>query len=129
MTTPAQPVPPAEPQPAPPPARGGKRRQITVLLSLVALLGLLLGLAWFFNRDQAINAKAGDCLHDLGHDKLKIVACGSADADFVVLGKVTDQPQTFSPFSSVCDPFAGTTNTYWQGVQGKNGDLLCIKKN
>ncbi|MEU7867517.1 hypothetical protein [Dactylosporangium sp. NPDC049140] len=144
MTTPAQPEPqpqpeapaaaPFEGQPAPgqpaPPVRSGKRRQITILLSLVVLLGVLLGLAWFFNRDAATNANVGDCLHNPGDDKLKIVKCDSADADYSVLGKISgkDQSEATSPFTSVCDQWPDSTNTFWQGEAGKKGDVLCLKK-
>ncbi|WP_426503777.1 LppU/SCO3897 family protein [Dactylosporangium sp. McL0621] len=144
MTTPAQPEPqpqpeapaaaPFEGQPAPgqsaPPVRSGKRRQITILLSLVVLLGVLLGLAWFFNRDAATNANVGDCLHNPGDDKLKIVKCDSTDADYTVLGKISgkDQSEATSPFTSVCDQWPDSTNTFWQGESGKKGDVLCLKK-
>jgi hypothetical protein len=150
MTTPAQSGPPAEQQPqpqvpaaapfaapgqapgdapAPAPAKGGKRRQVTILLSLVVLLGVLLGLAWFFNRDAATNANVGDCLHNPGDDKLKIVKCDSSDADFTVLGKISDklQSEATSPFTSVCSQWPDSTNTFWQGESGKKGDVLCLK--
>jgi hypothetical protein len=116
--------------PAQPQASGkGKRRQITVLLGLVVLLGVLLGLAWFFNRDAALNAKVGDCLHQTAPDELKIVKCDDANAQFSVLGKVGGKEQIESTISitSVCDQWPDTTNTYWQGVQGKKGDVLCLK--
>ncbi|GAA2379421.1 LppU/SCO3897 family protein [Dactylosporangium salmoneum] len=121
MTTPAE--------PAAPQAKPGKRRQITILVGLVVLLGVLLGAAWFFNRDAALNAKVGDCLHQVGSDELKIVQCDSTDADFSVLGKVgdKDQSEATSPFSTVCQQWSDTTNTYWQGEKGKKGDVLCLK--
>ncbi|MFI5910112.1 hypothetical protein [Dactylosporangium sp. NPDC051541] len=126
-------MPPGQPSPIPgaSPAvgKGGKRRQVTILLSLVVLLGVLLGLAWFFNRDAATNANVGDCLHNPGDDKLKIVKCDSADADYKVLGKVADKEQTeaTSPFTSVCDQWPDSTNTFWQGESGKKGDVLCLQ--
>ncbi|WP_433075668.1 LppU/SCO3897 family protein [Dactylosporangium sp. CA-052675] len=142
MTTPAQPEPEPPPQPQAPahdpmpgqpavaaPASSGKRRQVTILLSLVVLLGALLGAAWYFNRDAAMNANVGDCLHNPGDDKLKIVKCDGGDADFVVLGKVSGKAQSeaTSPFTSVCDQWPDSTNTFWQGEQGKKGDVLCLK--
>jgi hypothetical protein len=118
MTTPAQPQ-----------AKGGKRRQVTILLALVVLLGALLGAAWFFNRDAALNAKVGDCLHQVDADTLKVVACTSAEAKFEVLGKIggKTQSEATGPFSKVCEQWADSTNTYWQGEQGKKGDVLCLK--
>ncbi|WP_432971940.1 LppU/SCO3897 family protein [Dactylosporangium sp. CA-233914] len=142
MANPAQPEPQPQPQPAIPPQPGtqpglppeaqpqvkggGKRRQVTILVTLVVVLGVLLGLAWFFNRDAAMNANIGDCLHNPGDDNLKIVKCDSADAEYEVLGKVVDQPRT-TPFSSVCDRWPDATNSFWQGEEGKNGDVLCLK--
>jgi hypothetical protein len=116
-------------QSAPPQATGGKRRQITILLALVVLLGALLGLAWFFNRDAPLNAKVGDCLHQVDADTLKIVKCESAEANFSVLGKVggKEQSEATSPFSKVCDQWQDSTAAYWQGERGKKGDVLCLK--
>ncbi|WP_433617759.1 LppU/SCO3897 family protein [Dactylosporangium sp. CA-139114] len=142
MTTPAQPEPDPPLQPTAPvhdpmpgqpavaaPPRSGKRRPVTILLSLVVLLGVLLGAAWYFNRDAAANANVGDCLHDPGDSKLKIVKCDGGDADFVVLGKVSGKKQSEAtgPFTSVCDQWPDSTNTFWQGEQGKQGDVLCLK--
>ncbi|GAA3285097.1 hypothetical protein Dvina_34425 [Dactylosporangium vinaceum] len=111
-------------------AAAGRRRQVVILLALVGLLGLLLGMAWYFNRDAATNANVGDCLHDPGDQKLKIVKCGGADADYTVLGKVSgkDQREAISPFSSVCRQWPDSTNSYWQGEEGRKGDVLCLRK-
>ncbi|GAA3453069.1 hypothetical protein GCM10018962_49020 [Dactylosporangium matsuzakiense] len=111
-------------------AAAGRRRQVVILLALVGLLGLLLGMAWYFNRDAATNADVGDCLHDPGDQKLKIVKCDGADADYTVLGKVSgkDQREAISPFSSVCRQWPDSTNSYWQGEEGKKGDVLCLRK-
>ncbi|WP_432824956.1 LppU/SCO3897 family protein [Dactylosporangium sp. CA-092794] len=124
---PVAPVPPVAPAPQ---ARGGKRRQITILVTLLVVLAVLGGLGWFFSRDAAGNAKAGDCLHQTGENSVKIVDCTSADADFTVLGKVADKDEIESTIgiSSVCDPWPDTTSVYWEGEQGKKGDVLCLQK-
>ncbi|WP_433044183.1 LppU/SCO3897 family protein [Dactylosporangium sp. CS-033363] len=138
MTTPEQPLQQPEPPQAPPsgpaapgvaPATKGKGRQITILVGLVVVLGVLLGAAWFFNRDAALNANVGDCLHNPGDDKLTIVKCDSADAQYSVLGKVSGKTQIESTngFSTVCDQWPDTTDTFWQGKQGEKGDVLCLK--
>ncbi|MEV6930522.1 hypothetical protein AB0M46_39395 [Dactylosporangium sp. NPDC051485] len=121
MTTPAE--------PAAPPAKPGKRRQIRILVGIVVLLGVLLGAAWFFNRDAALNAKVGECLHQVGSDQLRIVPCDSAEADFTVLGKIgdKDQSEASSPFSTVCQQWSDTTSMYWQGEKGSRGDVLCLR--
>lgn len=115
--------------PAQPQVKKGKGRQVTVLLILVVVLGVLLGLAWYFNRDAAMNANAGDCLHQTGPNDVKIVKCDSADAEFTVLGKVGGKEEIESTVSvtTVCDQWPDTTNTYWQGKQGEKGDVLCLK--
>ncbi|WP_433203679.1 LppU/SCO3897 family protein [Dactylosporangium sp. CS-047395] len=144
MTTPAQPDQPLQ-QPEPPqspqapatgpavpgtaPAPKGKGRQVTILVGLVVLVGVLLGAAWFFNRDAAVNANVGDCLHNPGDDKLTIVKCDSADAQYSVLGKASGKTQIESTngFTTVCDQWPDTTDTFWQGKQGEKGDVLCLK--
>ena len=98
--------------------------------STLKTFGVSFGAAWYFNRDAALNAKVGDCLHQEGADTLKIVKCDSADANFTVLGKIggKDQSEATSPFTSVCDQWKDTTNTYWQGKKGEKGDVLCLKQ-
>ena len=140
MTTPAQPAQPAQPdqpgfaappvQPGPPVPPAKPKRRFTGLIVLIVLVVVIGGLAWFFNRDAALNANIGDCLHQTGPNELKIVKCDSADANFTVLGKVSGKEQIESTISitSVCDQWKDTTTTYWQGKQGEKGDVLCLKE-
>jgi hypothetical protein len=97
------------------------------LLAVVAIA--VIGGGWYFNRDAALNAKAGDCVHQSGANDLKIVKCDAADADFKVVGKVDDKPESVAmgADSTVCEAFAETTNVYWEGKKGKNGDVLCLQ--
>ncbi|WP_345128194.1 LppU/SCO3897 family protein [Dactylosporangium darangshiense] len=140
MTTPdAQPPapqeqPPLQPPfaPPPPPAKsGGAGKRILIILGvLVVLCGGIGVAAYFATRNAPLNAKVGDCLHQKGENELAIVKCDTADADFEVLGKVGDKPQSEvnDPFTKVCDQWPDTTNTYWEGTEGKNGSALCLKK-
>jgi hypothetical protein len=113
------------PQPKP-----GKGRQVIVLAVLVVLLALCGGAVWFATRDAATNAKVGDCMQQTGTNTLKIVKCDSPDAGFKVVGRVEGKEQIESTISisSVCDQWQETTNTYWEGEQGKKGNVLCLAK-
>ena len=125
MTAPTPPPPPA---PTPP---RGKRRQVIVLVVVLVLLGVCLGGAWFFTRDAATNAKVGDCMQQTGTNELKIVKCDDPNAGFKVVGRAEGKEQIESTISvtSVCDQWKDeTTNTYWEGEQGKKGTVLCLSK-
>ncbi|MGI5242444.1 LppU/SCO3897 family protein [Dactylosporangium sp. CA-139066] len=136
MTTPdAQPQPPqqqppvgqppmgqppmAPPQPA---KKGGAGLRIIIAIVVLVVIG---GGVWFFNRDAALKANVGDCLHQKGANDLAIVKCDSADADFSVLGKVENKRETET--DAACDQFQDATNTYWEGESGKEGTVLCLK--
>jgi hypothetical protein len=111
-----------------PQRRASKTRQFVVLGILVLLLAGLLGAAWWFNRDAAGKAKAGDCVHEKGGDSISVVACDDPKADLKVLGRVEGKTQIEAgiSISSVCDPFPGSQKTYWEGEQGKKGFVLCL---
>jgi hypothetical protein len=117
MTNPAQ------------PPQAAKRKQWRGIIILLVVGGLLFGGIWYATRSAATNAKVGDCLHQTGPDELKIVKCDSTDADYTVLGKVggKDQIEATVAISSVCDQWPDSDSRYWQGEQGKKGDVLCLK--
>jgi hypothetical protein len=45
------------------------------------------------------------------------------------VGKVDDKPESaaMGADSTVCNAFTETTNVYWEGKPGKNGDVLCLQ--
>ena len=131
MTNPEPPpTDPAAPPQAAAPAQPAKRNQWRGIIILAVICVLVFGGIWFATRDAATNAEVGDCMHQTGANELKIVKCDSADSDYVVLGKVGGKTQIESTVSvtTVCDEWADTDTTYWQGEKGEKGDVLCLKK-
>jgi hypothetical protein len=120
------------PNPAPV-AGGSKRRQIVTLVVLVLLTGAVVGGAWYFTRNQAENAKVGDCVAQTGSDSIKIVDCSDANAAFKVVGRLDDKTRAEAGYglSSVCDAYKdqGYEQVYWRGEQGKKGLVLCLARN
>jgi hypothetical protein len=117
------------PAPPPQPARSGggwKKRVISIVIGLVVLGGVFAATT-YFNRDAASKAKVGDCVSQEGSDDLKVVECGSSDADFKVVGRVEDKTQAEAGISA-CGPFveAGAEQAYWEGERGKKGLVLCL---
>ncbi|MFI5908273.1 hypothetical protein [Dactylosporangium sp. NPDC051541] len=141
MTTPPQQQPPAPGQPIPgqppqapvaapgqaPAAPAKKGIKVPRLVISIVVLIVLAGVGWYLSRDDALNAKVGDCLHQKGANDLSIVKCDSADANFTVLGRVEDKSETEVDTAGVCDQFADATATYWEGKSGKKGTVLCLK--
>jgi hypothetical protein len=93
----------------------------------LVVLAVIGGGIWYFGRDAGANAKVGDCLHQVASDDVKIVKCGSADADFSVVGKVEDKTQTEAS-GSACEAFPEAESIYWWSNSGSKGDVLCLKK-
>ncbi|MEV6926676.1 hypothetical protein AB0M46_19535 [Dactylosporangium sp. NPDC051485] len=132
MTTPQQQQPPQEQSPlqqpvAPQPAKKGfKVPRLVISLVVLVVLG---GVGWYLSRDDALNAKVGDCLHQKGANDLSIVKCDTADANFTVLGRVEDKTESEVDAKGVCDQWDATTATYWEGKKGQKGTVLCLKDN
>ena len=105
------------------------RSKVLKFVGWLVVLAVIAGVGWYLNRDAALNAKSGDCVHQVSANELKIVKCDATDADFKVVGKVDDKPESaaMGADSTVCNAFAETTNVYWEGKPGKNGDVLCLQ--
>ncbi|MEU7870411.1 hypothetical protein [Dactylosporangium sp. NPDC049140] len=107
-----------------PAKKGIKIPRLVISLVVLVVLG---GVGWYLSRDDALNAKVGDCLHRKGGNDLAIVKCDSADANFTVLGRVESKTESEASADGVCDQWADATNTYWEGKSGQKGTLLCLK--
>ncbi|MFG2044902.1 hypothetical protein [Dactylosporangium sp. NPDC048998] len=129
MTTPQQQQPQEQPplqQPvAPQPAKKGIKIP-RVVISIVVLV-VLAGIGWYVNRDDALNANVGDCLHQKGANDLVLVKCDSADANFIVLGRVEGKTQSEADVAGVCDQWEDRTGAFWEGKKGQKGTVLCLK--
>lgn len=118
---------PAGPPPQPARRGGGWKKRIISIVAGLAVLAAIFGATAYFNRDAADKAKVGDCVSQEGSDDLKVVKCGSSEADFKVVGRVEDKTRSEAGISA-CGPFVeqGAEQAYWEGERGKKGLVLCL---
>ncbi len=116
---------PPGPAPQPPRRSGGGRRLITRLVIIAVVIGGLIALGIYFNRDAASSAKVGDCVTQEGSNELKVVKCDDAGADFKVVGRVEDKTRAEASLNA-CDSFPDAQQVYWEGKQGEKGLVLCL---
>jgi hypothetical protein len=116
---------PAAPQP-PRRSGGGWGKRVGGIVATLLVAGAIFGVNTYLNRDAATKAKVGECVAQESGDDLKVVECGSADADFKVVGRVENKTETEA--ENACEPFVdqGATQLYWEGKAGKKGLVLCL---
>jgi hypothetical protein len=127
--------------PAPPPAKkGGAGKVIGIVVGVLVLVvvlcvGGIFGISQL-NKDNASNAKVGDCLAGDSMDSttatevkhIKIVSCTASDAKYKVVGKVDGKTQVdFSVDDHLCDAYPTAKSALWQGETGKKGSVLCLE--
>lgn len=114
------------PQPPAPKKKAGvaKRLLITLVAAVVAIVVGILVRSGMFDSPAM---KVGDCVQEAGEDKVKVVACDSADAQYSVLGIVEKQSQ-ISARMGACKEFPETTSVYWEGRNTSTGTVYCLKK-
>jgi hypothetical protein len=88
--------------------------------------------AWWFTRDNAVNAQVGDCLagttpEELNASKLKKVECSQSDAGFKVVERVENK--TEAEANSACTESTEDRWVFWSGETGKSGTVLCLGRN
>ncbi|HKS98553.1 MAG TPA: hypothetical protein VJT31_03400 [Rugosimonospora sp.] len=117
------------------PRKRGRSRLIISIVALVVVAGLGVA-AYLATRSSPLHAKVGDCLNgsaitstaaqDAGD--MKIVNCGSADAKFMVVGKVDNKTKTefTASTSNPCTAFPTATTALWGQTSGDNGFILCL---
>ncbi|ADB32587.1 hypothetical protein Kfla_3529 [Kribbella flavida DSM 17836] len=114
----------------PEPAPGAPGRPMNLgkpLFQRPAVLGLLvpvmlIAVIVIANLDRASSAEAGACVQNKGtisNPNVKVVDCGSAEAEFKVLGKVS------SSNSAQCEQYPGYTVAYTES-RGSSGYTLCL---
>lgn len=130
---PAAPVPP----PAPPAKSKGKGLLMRIGGVLVVVAIAFLVRTWM-NGGFDKEAVAGDCIGAVDApatgettdvDSVDIVDCTSAEAAYVVEGKVegVSELQFSLPTTNVCaDAGFDTEYQYWSGRKGKDGYVLCL---
>ena len=88
------------------------------LLIPVAVLALIV----FANLNSPSNADVGACVQNKGttsKPNVKVVDCGSADAEYKIVGKIDD-----STDDTQCEQFAGAEASYVKG--GSSKYVLCL---
>ncbi len=91
---------------------------------VVAALG---GVGWYVTvgAPSPVTAAVGDCVAQTGENDVKVVGCGEPSAQFRVAGKVEDKTMIAASLFA-CSDFPDATSSYWQGVEGKPGTVLCL---
>jgi hypothetical protein len=115
------------------PARGSMAFKVVVRILLALTVGVsVFAVKAFLFGDRARSAGAGDCISGPAEEvtdetvtRAKKVDCGSADAQFVVAGRVDGVTDIDSP---ECDKFfsAGEKFTVYSSTSG-DGYLLCLR--
>jgi hypothetical protein len=111
-----------------------KKGGVTPFLVSILIIAMAGGVFWFLNREDAMNAKVGDCLgggdslETVAADDLKIIACGEANAWYKVVEKVDGKTQIAAGINPGCTN-ASTEATFWFGKEGEAGSVLCLAKN
>lgn len=111
-----------QPTEEPKKAGGWRNRLISLGFALVVLVGVILWRAGVFDSPVM---KVGDCAQREGSDSVKVVACGTPEAEYQVLGIVEDQPR--SGGEAACAPWPDSTTIYWEGRRSSNGTVYCMK--
>lgn len=134
----------AAPEAAPAPEKkGGAAKVIFAIVGVlavaaVAVVAVIVVRNLLATTDPAKDAKAGDCLANLpetvaGQEtdaaNVKVVACGSPDAKYSVVGRVDDVTAEQASAGEVCGPYmdAGAQMRYYAIPAGGKGYVLCLK--
>ena len=122
----------AEPE-AEAPTRGSPAFKVVVRILLALTVGVsVFAVKAFLFGDRARSAQAGACIHGPGREvvdetvtRAKKVSCGSAEADYLVAGRVDGVTDIDSP---ECDRFfaAGEKFTVYSSTSD-GGYLLCLR--
>jgi hypothetical protein len=72
-------------------------------------------------------ANVGDCMNGQTAETLKKVDCTDPTAEWVVVGRLSDQTEAQFDNDS-CAEFPTTAFAYWEGEQGKPGFVLCLEE-
>jgi hypothetical protein len=114
---------------APQPARrgGGWAKRIIGIVAALVVAGGIFAVSSYLNKDAATKAKVGDCVAEQGggsDDEVKVVDCGSSEAQYKVISRVEDKSQ--GEARTACQTVEGAESAYWEGEQGKKGLVLCL---
>ncbi len=116
------PAPVADAPPAP-----RRRGRVGRWIAVVVVLAALGGVGWYvtFGGPSPVTAAVGDCVAQTGNDQVAVVGCGEPKAQFKVAGKVEGKTMIAASLFA-CSDFPTATSSFWQGVEGKPGTVLCL---
>ncbi|WP_341721135.1 hypothetical protein QQG74_04680 [Micromonospora sp. FIMYZ51] len=136
-----QPPAPTEPEQR---SGGGKKKLLGIVGAVVAfavVAGLKFGLGNLLNRDEAAEAKVGDCIAELSASNLgeqetevdgaKVVDCTDSKAAYNVVGRVDGQTEAQASSGEACNQYFSETDdgyVFYSIKPGSTGYLLCLTK-
>jgi hypothetical protein len=120
------------PEAAAPPEK--KKKGIgRIVVSVVVLAAIAAG-AWWFSRDNAVNAKVGDCFEEsVATETLTdasgttTIACTDAKAKFKVVGVVDGKTYAQMDVNTDCAQWPTAAFGLWLGETGKAGKVFCLE--
>lgn len=117
-----------EPVPGAPGTPADPGRPILLRPTALGLLipVILIGGGWLVLHDDAEYAEVGDCVHSSGDvlfPDVSVVDCGSAKAEFEVVGRFDDTTDT-----GRCDAYPRTVATF-RAEHGSTKYVLCLARN
>lgn len=115
-------MPPAVEQPK----QGGTLKRILTSVG-IALVVIVVSVLWRSGVFDSPAMKVGDCVQKSGEDSVKVVTCGTADAQYSVLGIVEKQSR-YSSQAGACSAWPDTTTVYWEGRNTSSGTVYCLKQ-
>jgi hypothetical protein len=107
-----------------PPRRRGRLGSLIGVAVVAAALG---GVGWYVTvgAPAPVTAAAGECVTQAGENDVQVLPCGDPSAQFTVAGKVEDKTMIAASLFA-CSDFPDATSSFWQGVEGKPGTVLCL---
>jgi hypothetical protein len=110
----------------PPPRKVPVWRRFLLVFGLIILV--LIGVSiWKKVSGNPDEAKVGNCLTGQTADDLLVVKCTDKDAQWTVVGKLTDEDRPASgTMVSHCGRWPTTEYAFWKGRSGGSGYILCL---
>ncbi len=114
------------PPPMPAPVnRGGGRRGLRLVISLVVIVGVVIA-GYILSKSDPAQAKDGSCIKQTGTDSVKVVDCSSAEAQYKVVKRVEGRYDEVSANTKCPEVAPDATRFYAQHGHGTDF-LLCMK--
>jgi len=109
------------------PSKSGAKKWLPIAGGVVGLGVVATGVFGFLG---AGTSDVGDCIKTTSDTDYETVDCGSADAEFEIVG-IDEQEMTYADFAAapaedLCADFADKTEyVLWEGVETETGTIYC----